>query len=156
MKCKLADYDPSLRTVGPNPEKITSVPPPLSIPSFSPLTLLVTILCAVVLLAFVNGCATTKQTEDLLSAAGFKTQPATTPEQQAHLKSLPAHTLTPVQRAGKQYFVYPDVAHNVLYIGQNAQYQEYKKLRQEQKSAAEVQLSPTARETTEMAVWGNW
>ena len=61
------------------------------------------------LLALVVGCATTMRTEDLLSAAGFKIMPATTPVLQARLKAIPAHKVTMVQRDGKEYFVYPDV-----------------------------------------------
>ena len=116
---------------------------------------LLTTVLATILLALISGCATTKQTEDLLSAAGFKAQPATTPEQQAHLKSLPAHKVTTVQKDGKQYFVYPDVAHNVLYTGQRAQYEEYKKLRQQQQMAEE-QIQPAEQMEIKSAVWGQW
>ena len=52
------------------------------------------------LLALVVGCATTMQTEDLLSAAGFNIVPATTPELQARLKAIPAYKVTMVQRDG--------------------------------------------------------
>jgi len=54
-----------------------------------------------------------------LSAAGFNIVPATTPELQARLKAIPAHKVAMVQRDGKEYFVYPDVTQNVLYVGQN-------------------------------------
>ena len=114
-------------------------------------TLLITT-CTAALLALVSGCATTKQTEDLLSAAGFKAQPATTQAQQAHLKSLPAHKVSSVQKGGKQYFVYPDVAHNVLYVGQEAQYQEYRKLRQQE----EEQVHPADQTEFNAALWGDW
>lgn len=100
-----------------------------------------------------GGCATTKQTENLLSAAGFKVVPATTPQQQTHLKTLPPHKVTQVQRDGKIYFVYPDAAQQVLYVGQDAQFQQYQKLRlqnqmaQEQLEAAELNSDPA---------WGTW
>jgi hypothetical protein len=119
------------------------------------ITTLLTTLNAIVLLALVSGCATTKQTEDLLSAAGFKPQPATTPEQQAHLKALPAHKVSSVQRDGKQYFVYPDVAHNVLYIGSSDQYQEYQRLRKQQQ-LAEEQNTPAEQMQINWSVWGGW
>jgi hypothetical protein len=109
---------------------------------------------AAVLLALVSGCVTNKQTEDLLTAAGFKAQPATTPEQQAHLKSLPAHKVTTVQRGGKQYFVYPDAAHHVLYVGQSAQYEQYQKLLA--KEMAEYENTPAEDMETNYAVWGDW
>ena len=105
------------------------------------ITLLACNIFAATLIVLVAGCATTKQTEDLLSAAGFKPRPAATAKQEAQLKSLPAHTVSSVQKNGKTYFVYPDVARNVLYIGQPAEYEQYKKLREQQKWAEE-QVNP--------------
>jgi uncharacterized lipoprotein YmbA len=63
-------------------------------------------LVAFALLAFAVGCATTQQTENLLSAAGFKTVIASTPKQQQHLKTLKPDKLTSVKRNGKTYFVF--------------------------------------------------
>jgi len=105
------------------------------------------------LLALVPGCASTKQTEGLLSAAGFKTHPATTPQQQAHLKSLPAHKVSAVQKDGKTYYVFPDVARNVLYVGQSTEYEQYKKLRRQQ-DLAEEQLNPAEEMQLQSALWG--
>jgi len=105
------------------------------------------------LLALAAGCSTTKQTESLLSAAGFQIMPATTPEQKAHLKTLPAGKVTTVQRAGKTYFVYPDAAKQVAYVGQQPQYQEYQKLRL-QKQMAEDQLQ--AAELNSEPGWNAW
>jgi len=78
------------------------------------------------------GCSSTKQTEYLLSAAGFKIMPAASPQQQAHLKTLPPHKVTVVVREGKTYFVFPDAKQQVLYVGQQAQYDAYQKLRVQQ------------------------
>jgi len=105
------------------------------------------------LLALGVGCATTTKTENMLSAAGFKMMPAATPEQKAHLKTLPPDKVTMVQREGKTYFVFPDLKQQVLYVGQQAQYDEYQKLRiqnqlaQDQMSAAELNSEPA---------WGVW
>ena len=104
------------------------------------------VLAGLVLLVLVTGCASTKQKEreSLLSAAGFKMVPADTPQQQAHLQTLPAGKVSMTRRDGKTYFVYPDPAHNVLYVGNQAQYDQYQNLRvknqmsQEQLSAAEL------------------
>ena len=115
------------------------------------------LILAVVVLAVAvcgPGCATTKQTEDMLSAAGFKIVPATTPEQQAHLKTLPQHKVTMVMREGKTYFAYPDVKQQVLYVGQQAQYDAYQQLRQ-QKQIAEEQAE-TANSEAAWAPWGAW
>jgi hypothetical protein len=89
-----------------------------------------------------------------LSAAGFKIVPATTPELQARLKTIPAHKVTMVQRDGKAYFVYPDVTQNVLYVGQNAQYQRYQQLR-EQSQLAQEQLN-AAELNADWGAWESW
>ena len=47
------------------------------------------IIGAIALLAMALGCANTQQTENLLSAAGFRTIIANTPQRQQHLKTLP-------------------------------------------------------------------
>ncbi len=94
-------------------------------------------LAALALLAFALGCATTQRTENLLSAAGFKTVAASTPKHQEHLKTLTPGKITSVQRKGKTYFVFPDTAHNQLYVGDQAQYQKYRQLRLQQKLSDE-------------------
>jgi hypothetical protein len=110
----------------------------------------------VALLALAVGCTTTSKRENLLSAAGFKMVPAATPEQKAHLQTLPPDKVTMVQREGKTYFVFPDRKQQVLYVGQQAQYDEYQKLRlqnqlaEEQMNAAELNSEPA------WGVWGGW
>lgn len=123
--------------------------PKLSINILTPLACSV---LAAVLLTFGPGCASTKQTEDLLTAAGFKTRPATTAAQQEHLKSLP-RKVSLLQKDGKNYYVFPDAARNVLYVGDNTQYEEYQKLRKQQ-AWAEEQVNPAAEMQTATALWG--
>lgn len=117
------------------------------------ITELLFIISSSALFAFLAGCSTTRQTENLLSAAGFNMLPANTPQRQAHLKTLPPHQITMVVRDGKTYDVYPDEAHQVLYVGQEAQYQEYQKLRL-QNQMAEDQVQ--AAEMNSEAGWGAW
>jgi hypothetical protein len=78
---------------------------------------------AIALLALAVGCANTQPTENLLSAAGFRTIIANTPQRQQHLKTLPPNKVTLVQRNGKNYYVYADPAHNQIYVGNPSQYQ---------------------------------
>jgi hypothetical protein len=117
------------------------------------LTHRLSVLAITAVFAVVIGCSTTQQTENLLSAAGFKAMPATTPQQQAHLKTLPTGKVTLVVRDGQTSYVYPDVPHQILYVGQDAQYQEYQRLRlqhqmvQDQVQAAEMNTEPG---------WGVW
>ena len=119
--------------------------------TFKRVTLLVSSLSVAVLLAFVSGCSTTRQTEDLLTTAGFTTVPATTPPRQALLKSLPAGKVSSVQRNGTNYFVYPDAGRNVLYTGQTEQYERFKQL------CAERQIAEEREQTAVQApIQGDW
>jgi len=101
------------------------------------------------------GCTTTKSKENMLSAAGFKMVPANTPERQAHLKSLPADKVTPVQRQGVTYYTFPDPKNNVLYVGNEQQYQQYRKLRFEQ-NLADEQLETAQMNENAWGAWGPW
>ena len=108
---------------------------------------------AVLVLILANGCASNKQTEDLLSSAGFKMLSATNAAQEAHLQTLPPHKISEVQRNGKMYFVYPDAGRNVLYVGQSEQYQKYQKLLEE-RNLEEQQMNE--REIDEDTGWNAW
>ena len=101
-------------------------------------------------LAFAVGCAAnTQSTENLLSAAGFRTIVANTPQRQQHLKTLPPNKVILVQRNGKNYYVYADPAHYQIYVGNPAQYQQYQQLRlarnlaQDQLATAELNQQAT-------------
>ena len=107
------------------------------------------------LVAVAIGCTTTKDRENMLSAAGFKMVPANTPEREAHLKSLPADKITPVQRQGTTYYTFPDPKNNVLYVGQEAQYQKYRQLRY-QKQMADEQLETAQMNENAWGAWGAW
>ena len=68
-----------------------------------------------------------KLKEDMLSSAGFKPTPPTTPAQLASLKSLPPHKLTKkTTPKGKTVWVYADpTICGCLYIGNQAAYDAY-------------------------------
>ena len=114
---------------------------------------------ALAVLALAVGCAAnTQSTENLLSAAGFRTIVANTPQRQQHLKTLPSNKVVPVQRNGKNYYVYADPANNQIYVGNPSQYQQYQQLRlarnlaQDQLATAE--MNQQAAMNWEM--WGPW
>ena len=113
------------------------------------------LLTTVAVMALAIGCTTTKDRENMLSAAGFKMVPANTPERQAHLKSLPADKITPVQREGTTYYTFPDPKNNVLYVGQEQQYQKYQQLRFQQNLANE-QLETAQMNENAWGAWGAW
>jgi hypothetical protein len=96
---------------------------------------------AIALLALTVGCATTQTStqsrESMLVASGFKTVTPKTPAQQQKLQKLPPGKVTMIQKAGKTYYIFPDPARNVAYVGGPNEYQAYQQLRTENKVAAE-------------------
>ena len=99
-----------------------------------PKTMKVLSLVAGMLLALATGCSTTKQTahtEELLMSSGFKVVAATTPAQQTQLQTLRPGKITLVKRDGKTWYVYPDAAHQKLYVGNPTQYQNYRQALQD-------------------------
>jgi len=103
---------------------------------------------AIALLALTVGCANTQHTENLLSAAGFRTVIANTPQRQEQLKALPPNKVTLVQRNGKNYYVYADPANYQIYVGNPSQYQKYQQLR------LASNLAQDQLETAQMNSWG--
>lgn len=84
------------------------------------------------LLALTSGCATgpsTVQSESLLTEAGFKTVVASTDKQLRTIPTLPAGQVTVITQTGKNWFVYPDLARNRVYVGTEKEYRAYLKLR---------------------------
>ncbi|MEO8675661.1 MAG: hypothetical protein ABI569_08780 [Casimicrobiaceae bacterium] len=69
------------------------------------------------------------QVEPLLVTAGFKTVVARTDRQLQQLPTLPAGQVTVITHTGKEWFVYPDLARNRVYVGTEAEYRAYLKLR---------------------------
>ena len=103
-------------------------------------------------LALALGCAAnTQSTESLLSAAGFRTIVANSPQRQQHLKTLPPNKVVLVQRNGKNYHIYADPANNQIYVGNPSQYQQYQQLRlalnlaQDQLATAELNQQAVGR-----------
>jgi hypothetical protein len=109
--------------------------------------------CAVVALAI--GCTTIKTRQEMLSKAGFKIVPATTTQQQAHLKTLSTDRVTMAVRNGTNYFVYPDVKSEVLYVGNYAQYKKYEKLRfQNEQAEAQGNDAEWTDRAVDLSDWG--
>jgi hypothetical protein len=105
------------------------------------------------------GCAAnTQSTENLLSAAGFRTIVANTPQRQQHLKTLPPNKVVLAQRNEKNYYVYADPAHYQIFVGNPSQYQQYQQLRLA-RNLAQEQLATAAPQLTmnpEWVMWGPW
>jgi hypothetical protein len=79
------------------------------------------------LLTLAVGCASTQQTENLLSAAGFRTAVVTSDQQQ----QFRPNKVTATKRNGQTYYVYVDPARNQIYVGDQSQYQRYRQLKKQ-------------------------
>jgi len=121
----------------------------------------ISLLLAALLGAAVGACAAiergeARSTEDLLAAAGFRQLPADTPQRIDALASMKPRTLTTVVRAGAPHFVYPDPTNcNCLYVGSQANYDEYKRLSL-QKQIADEQIMAAQDEQDAAFDWGLW
>ncbi len=94
---------------------------------------------------FVTGCAAikesrAKETERMLSAAGFTIKLANTPEKIANLKLLTQETVFPFERNGTNYYIYANAHEKRLYVGSVNEYNEYKELKH-QKQASEDKIT---------------
>ena len=110
------------------------------------------ILSTIALLALAVGCANTRSKEDSLVAAGFRVSVPKTAAQQQKLKSLPPDKVTVVQKDGKTYYVFPDVARNLAYVGGPKEYETYHQIRSQKKKFEEIQW----KENAEQIDWGGW
>ena len=110
------------------------------------------ILPTIALLALAVGCADTRSKESSLVAAGFKVSVPKTVAQQQKLKSLPPDKVTVVQKDGKTYYVFPDVARNLAYVGGPKEYETYHQIRLQKKKLEKLQW----KENAEHIEWGGW
>jgi hypothetical protein len=115
-------------------------------------------LSAIALLALAVGCASTQSKENMLVAAGFKVITPKTAEQTAKMKALPSSKVTQVKKDGKLYYVFPDVAHNQVYVGGPQQYQAYQQLKLDKQIADENMDAAEIDRDTSMnwGAWGGW
>jgi hypothetical protein len=103
---------------------------------------LLTFISIIALAGIVAGCATSpaRRTEKLLTKSGFAAVKATTATQQQQVHALPPDKVSLVKRKGKTYYVYPDAARNLLYVGNQAQYQAYQIAVQDQALSEDAKL----------------
>jgi len=109
-----------------------------------------------VLMALAIGCSTIPERENMLTAAGFKMLPADTTAKKAQLHTLPADKITPVQREGTVYYTFPDTMNNVLYVGQEHQYQIYRQLGLQNQMTDEQLRAAPLNDDGAWGFWGPW
>ena len=112
-------------------------------------------ICALVL----AGCATMESAsqESLLQKAGFQSRTPTTAEQKAAYAKLPANQLHQVTLKGRTLYGYKDEKAGVVWVGNEAQYAQYKQLATNAKLSQD-QITPTqaALEAKDMHTYSSW
>jgi hypothetical protein len=120
--------------------------------------------CGLALAVLLAGCAAIEsrqaaRTEDMLAAAGFRMIPADKPERIQALNTMKPRAIATVVRSKKTYYVYPDPTNCAcLYVGQEPQYQAYKRLEIEKQMADEDMMAAEANRDAAMdwGIWGPW
>lgn len=116
------------------------------------------------LLAGLAGCASydAQNKESLLIAAGFKTRTPATDKQQAMFNRMTPYKLERRIRNGKVLYAYADKDKNVVYIGGENEYQQYKQLAvqqsiaQDQLEAAQINEESSMYDADWGPYWGPW
>ena len=124
--------------------------------SYLALASLIAAVCGLFTLA---GCATMESAsqESLLTSAGFQTRTPSTEKQKAAYQKLPAYQLHRITLKGRTVYAYKDEKAGVAYLGNQAQYEQYRqlaakaKLKEEQITPAEASL-----EEEDMSTYAHW
>ena len=100
-----------------------------------------------------SGCATTPSQKSLLIAAGFQARTPETEEQKAAYPKTPAYQLgRSFTKAGKTIYGYKDAKAGVVYIGNEAQYQQYKALSEAEFAERQFRHQQIAQALSETAM----
>lgn len=115
---------------------------------------------ALFLVALLAGCQSTQQViaekENLLVAAGFMAKPASTPAQQAALKSLPANKFVQQTQNNQIVYLYADpIVCQCIYSGGQAAYSKYSQMVFQQNLADEQQMTASMEQNAfDFGPWG--
>jgi hypothetical protein len=117
---------------------------------------LVAAFCGLIALA---GCATMEAAsqESLLQKAGFQSRTPTTAKQKAAYAKLPAYQLHQGTSKGRTIYAYKDEKAGVVWLGNQAQYAQYKQLATNAK-LKEDQITPAeaALEEKDVHTYNQW
>jgi len=119
------------------------------------LTVLLAAVCGLLTFA---GCASMESSsqESLLSSAGFQARTPSTQKQKAAYAALPAYQLHRGTKAGKTIYAYKDEKAGVVYIGNQAQYQQYKQAAANAKLKEEKQVAHNMDNDLIYHWYGSW
>ncbi len=122
------------------------------------------LIISAILIISLTACASIQQkrtvkTEDVLYKAGFKKVSAETPEQFAHLQTLPQRKLVSHQHKDGIRYIYADAnLCKCMYVGDREAYQSYKHilLEKEVKDHEHVEGEPLTYEQMDWDLWGDF
>jgi hypothetical protein len=98
----------------------------------------------------------TRDTEQLLAAAGFQIKLADTPDTLAHTQTLTQHQLVPHEKDGAVYYVWADVTTcKCIYWGNEQAYQRYQQMAVQKEIADEQRMAAQMNQNAAMN-WGMW
>lgn len=100
------------------------------------------------------GCSNIGEKRTELSAAGFRTIPATTPAQLSKLASLKSSKVVPLNGKHGTVYVFADHQRNALMVGSPDQYKQYRTLKLRQQKIDEQLLD--AQVNMDNADWSAW
>ena len=116
------------------------------------------LLAAVCGLFTLAGCATMESAsqESLLKSAGFQTRTPSTAKQKAAYAALPAYQLHRGSLKGHTIYAYKDEKAGVVYVGNKAQYAQYKQLATKAKLKEEKQVAHNMDNNLAYRWYGSW
>jgi hypothetical protein len=91
----------------------------------------------------------------MLAASGFKAITPKTAAQKQKLQNLPPGKVTMIRKSGKTYYIFPDPAHNLAYVGGPREYRQYQQLRADNRLAKESLETAEMYQDTAME-WSLW
>ena len=107
-------------------------------------------------LLFFTACSNLSEKRALLTAAGFKTIPATTSAQMARLHDIKSNKIVPMNGKKGTVYVFADKAKNALMVGSPAQYQKYRALKLKQQKIDEKLLDAQVNmDNADYSAWGD-
>src|SRR5262245_50562239 len=112
--------------------------------------------CAALLVSWPGTKRVSHERESMPVAPGFRVITPKTAAQKQKLQNLPTGTVTMIKKGKKNYYVFPDPAHNQAYVGGPKEYQAYQQLRADKKLAREdLQDAEMYQDATmERSLWG--
>ena len=106
-------------------------------------------------LLILTACSNIGEKRTLLTSAGFKTIPATTPAQIARLHAIKSNKVVPMKGKKGTVYVFADKGRNLLFVGSPAQYQQYRTLKLKQQQIDEKLLdAQVTMDNADYSAWG--